>query len=79
MEDQCMLEDHFSYEEIWAKMLLCDGDRARGPDSFNFKFFREFWHMLRDDMMKMFQEFFVHGKLEKGVECWVHSIDSKEE
>lgn len=67
IEDRDMLEGVFTYDEIWAAVLACDGNRAPGPDDFNFTFFREFWSMIREDIMRMFMECFEYGKLVKGL------------
>lgn len=66
--EECgLLEENFSYDDIWAAVIACDGNKAPGPDGFNFTFVREFWSMVRGDVMRMFQEFCVHGKLVKGL------------
>lgn len=61
-----MLETPFTYEEIWEAMLACDGKRAPGSDGFNFTFFREFWSLIREHLIKLFVEFHEFGKLVKG-------------
>lgn len=71
------MEEIFSYEEIWEAVLACDGNRASWPDEFNFTFFIEFWMMIRGAVMKMFQEFFVHGKLVKGLNAGFISFKPK--
>lgn len=58
--------------------MACDGDKAPGPNRFNFTFFREFWQMIRGEVMKMFREFYVHGKLVKGLNaCFIALIPKK--
>lgn len=62
-----MLEAAFTSEEIWEVVIACDGNRALGPYGFNFIFFREFWDIIKDDMMKLFVEFYEFGKLVEGL------------
>ncbi|XP_057452783.1 uncharacterized protein LOC130744629 [Lotus japonicus] len=66
-EDKILLEVAFIEEEVWAAVMACDGNRAPGPDGFNFTFFREFWSLIKDDIMRLFAEFYDFGKLVKGL------------
>ncbi|KAJ0471319.1 putative RNA-directed DNA polymerase [Helianthus annuus] len=58
-----MLEQPFSVEEIKAAVWDCDGDRAPGPDGFNFKFIKRCWSSLREDLVKLFNKFYETGTL----------------
>lgn len=51
------LEEPFTEAEIWATVQACDGNRAPGPDGFNLSFFKEFWGVIKDDILKIFKEF----------------------
>lgn len=61
------LEKAFTEEEIWATIQSYDGNRASETDGFNMSFFKEFWAMIKDDIMKVFMDFHEHGKLVKGL------------
>ncbi|XP_057444096.1 uncharacterized protein LOC130736273 [Lotus japonicus] len=42
MADKRFLDDTFSEAEIWDVLKNCDGNKAQGPDGFNFNFFKHF-------------------------------------
>lgn len=65
--DMEQLEDSFSEEEVWKAIQSRDGDKALKPDGFNMKFFKEFWNLIKEDVMKVFVEFHGHGKLVRGL------------
>ncbi|KAJ0623416.1 putative RNA-directed DNA polymerase [Helianthus annuus] len=60
-----MLEAPFLVEEIKAAIWECDGDRAPGPDGFNFKFIKKCWSGLRADFVNLFNSFYEEGSLKK--------------
>jgi len=45
----------------------CDSDKSPGPDSVNFGFIKEFWNLLKDDLLRFMLEFHLNGKLAKGL------------
>lgn len=61
------LEKPFTEEDVWASIQSCDGNRAPGPDGFNLSFYNEFWGLIKEDIMKVFNDFHGHGKLVKGI------------
>ncbi|KAJ0764362.1 putative RNA-directed DNA polymerase [Helianthus annuus] len=61
--DQLVLP--FEAVEIKDAIWGCVGDRAPGPDGFNFKFIKRNWEFFQADFMKLFQEFFVKGSISK--------------
>lgn len=61
------LEQHFSELEIWNVVRTCDGNRAPGPDGFNINFFKKFWSVVKEDILKFFEEFHTSGKLVRGL------------
>ncbi|XP_022024281.1 uncharacterized protein LOC110924594 [Helianthus annuus] len=65
VSEASMLEQPFSVEEIKDAVWECDGDRAPGPDGFNFKFIKKCWSGLQVDIVKMFNTFFEEGSLNK--------------
>ncbi|KAI3683245.1 hypothetical protein L1987_83746 [Smallanthus sonchifolius] len=52
--------------EIRSAVWDCDGDRAPGPDGFNFKFLKRCWGWLELDFVKLFEEFHHSGSLNPG-------------
>lgn len=48
----------FTLVEIKEAVWDCNGDRAPGPDGFNFKFLKRFWNCLQHDFVRLFDEFF---------------------
>lgn len=61
------IERKFSEEEIWQVIKKCDGNKAPGPDGFNFNFFKHFWPIIKGDILKFFEEFHMNGKLVRGL------------
>lgn len=61
------LEADFLEEEVKAAVWDCGLDKSPGPDGFNFSFFREFWSVIKGDIMAMFREFQDNGKLVRGL------------
>lgn len=59
------MERDFDLEDINIALADCDGDKAPGPDGFNFAFVRASWSFLEDDFCQLFQEFHHRGKLNK--------------
>lgn len=50
-EDNDALTCRFDEGEIKEAMWECEGDKSPGPDGFNFKFIKEFWHLLKYDFL----------------------------
>ncbi|KAJ0427646.1 putative RNA-directed DNA polymerase [Helianthus annuus] len=64
-EDASSLISPFSLREIKDAVWDCDGDRAPGPDGFNFKFIKRCWSGLEGDFAKIFEEFFVNPHINR--------------
>ncbi|GKU96316.1 hypothetical protein SLEP1_g9566 [Rubroshorea leprosula] len=64
--ESCMLSTKFSEEEIYKAVWDCDSSKALGPDGFNFKFFKEMWEVIKQDIIGFADEFYTNGKLVKG-------------
>lgn len=64
--DKDFLQSFFSYEEIRRAVWDCGGDRAPGPDGFNFTFIKTFWSTVKDDFIKAIKHFEVFGTLARG-------------
>lgn len=55
----------FSVDKVKEAIWDCDSFKSPGPDRVNFGFIKEFWSVLRDDIMRFVSEF--HRKLAKGI------------
>ncbi|GKE28917.1 RNA-directed DNA polymerase, eukaryota [Tanacetum coccineum] len=51
MEDASLMEKDLSEGEILDAVRGCGGDKAPGPDDFNFKYIRKFWDILKSDLI----------------------------
>ncbi|KAJ0917796.1 putative RNA-directed DNA polymerase [Helianthus annuus] len=60
-----MLTEPFSLSEIKDAIWGCAGDRAPGPDGFNFKFIKCHWDLFQGDFLKIFQEFHSKGSISR--------------
>ena len=65
--EQCeFLTAECSCDEIDAAVASCDPSKSPGPDGFNFKFVKEAWSVIKDDVYKMIHDFWISSKLPKG-------------
>ncbi|KAJ0507913.1 putative RNA-directed DNA polymerase [Helianthus annuus] len=60
-----ILVEPFSALEIKRAVWDCVGDRAPGPDGFNFKFIKKNWDLFHSDFLRIFQEFYAKGSINK--------------
>ncbi|GKB77669.1 hypothetical protein Tco_0944564, partial [Tanacetum coccineum] len=51
MEEAIILEKDFDEQEVWDAVRWCGGDKAPGPDGFNFKFIRKVWEVIKPDVL----------------------------
>ncbi|XP_075497741.1 uncharacterized protein LOC142534974 [Primulina tabacum] len=69
------LERPFSEEEIRGAVLECDGAKAPGPDGFTLAFYQKSWDTIKDDLLKVFGEFYddgiVNGKTNETYICLI--------
>ncbi|GKV34650.1 hypothetical protein SLEP1_g43008 [Rubroshorea leprosula] len=68
-EERAMLEAPFSEEEVKQAAWSCESTKAPGADGFNFKFVKEMWGTLKDDVMGYVSDFHKHGKLVRRMNC----------
>ncbi|GKA56638.1 putative RNA-directed DNA polymerase [Tanacetum coccineum] len=52
IEDARLLEMRFNEKEVWDAIHGCGGDKAPGPDGFNFKFIRKFWDIIKSNLIE---------------------------
>ncbi|GKV30558.1 hypothetical protein SLEP1_g39359 [Rubroshorea leprosula] len=66
-EMKVWLERPFSIEEIEDGLKSCEGNKAPGPDGYNFNFIKFAWNSLKEDFVSFFGEFHQHGRFGFGV------------
>lgn len=61
---KCLLSSHvsmliepFSHEEIDAVVASCEGNKAPGPDGFNFAFAKSAWQVIKHDIYDIVERF----------------------
>ncbi|GJR08133.1 hypothetical protein Tco_0790785 [Tanacetum coccineum] len=52
--------------DIAQKAKDCGGDRAPGPDGFTFKFLKTFWDVIKNDVIRLVNQFFNTACFPKG-------------
>ncbi|XP_024632722.1 uncharacterized protein [Medicago truncatula] len=57
----------FSLEEVKHAIWDCESLKSPVPDGINVGFIKDYWHELKDDLMRFLVEFHRNGKLTKGV------------
>jgi hypothetical protein len=57
----------FSAEEVKEAVWDCDNYKSPGPDGISFGFIKDFWEILKEDVMRFLVEFHRNGKLAKGI------------
>ena len=61
-----MLMAPFSHDEINMAVASCDGNKAPGPDGFNFNFIKSAWEVIKHDIYDIVENFWATSKLPKG-------------
>jgi exonuclease III len=67
IEEGGSLTGLFSEDEIKQAVWNCDSYKSPGPDGISLGFIKDFWGLLKDDLIRFFNEFHKHGKLTKGI------------
>ncbi|KAI3777078.1 hypothetical protein L1987_46872 [Smallanthus sonchifolius] len=61
-----ILHKEFTMEEIKDAAFECGDDKAPGPDSFNFRFIKRYWHLFASDLFRIMQSFYDRGEIQCG-------------
>lgn len=61
-----MLVARFLEEEVKQAVWDCGSDKSPGPDGLNFKFIKQFWQLLKPDILRFIDEFHVNGVFPRG-------------
>ena len=57
----------FSVDEVKTTIWDCDSYKSPGPDNVHFGFIKEFWEVVKGDIMRFIQDFHRNDKLTKGI------------
>jgi len=57
----------FSLDEVKDVVWDCKNFKCHGPDGITFEFIKDFWDLLKDDVMRFLVKFHRNGKLTKGI------------
>ena len=61
-----MLVDHFQEEEVKQAIWDCGSDKSPGLDGMNFKFTKQFWQLIKSDVLRFLDEFYANGVFPRG-------------
>jgi len=67
----------FTVEEVKVAVSDYDSYKCPGPDGISFGFSKEFWDILKDDLMRFLREFHRNGKYSKGINSTFISLIPK--
>ena len=67
----------FMLEEIKVAIWDCDSFKCPGLDGINLGFFKDFWEVLKINLLNFFAEFHRNGKLTKGLNSTFIALISK--
>ena len=65
-EDNQMLVEAFSEEEIKKVVWSCESSKSPGPNGFNIGFIKFCWEFIRVDIMATVKDFELSGKWHRG-------------
>lgn len=66
-EDSDLLVANFEAQEILESLTACARDKAPGPDGFSMEFFKQFWEIIKEDLIATIQFFHEHCFFEKNL------------
>lgn len=49
---------NFIEEKILEELMQYKNDKTSGPDGFNMSFLHKFWHVMKEDIIGLFKEFY---------------------
>ena len=61
-----MLMGRFQEDEIKQAIWDCGSEKIPGLDGLNFKFIKKFWQVIKPDVLRFLDEFYVKGIFPKG-------------
>lgn len=69
---------NFTVEEIKESVWQCERSKSSGLDGFNVYFIKQFWDILKTDVVAFIQEFHNNGKLVRGINTIIVLIPKKD-
>ncbi|GAU10487.1 hypothetical protein TSUD_420760, partial [Trifolium subterraneum] len=66
-QDRIDLVKPFLLDEIKTAVWECDSFKSPGPDGVNLGFYKDFWDLVKIDLLNFFSEFHRQGVLSKGL------------
>jgi exonuclease III len=66
-DNSTWLDRPFEEEEVMGVVMGCVGDKSPGPDGFPMAFFQYCWHIIKADLMAVFQNFHSNGEFERSL------------
>ncbi|CAL1404025.1 unnamed protein product [Linum trigynum] len=61
LDDNFQLTLPFSELEVWDAVNSCGNNKAHGPDGFTIEFFKKAWSIVKNDLVKAVDEFYITG------------------
>ncbi|XP_026416300.1 uncharacterized protein LOC113311710 [Papaver somniferum] len=58
------VEKEFSEEEVYAVIKHFGINKSSVPDGFSMEFYKNCWHIIKKDFMKLMEEFYRYGSLD---------------
>jgi len=58
-----MLERPFLEEEVKNMIMRIKRDKAPGLDGFTIPFFQWCWNIIKEDLFKVIEEFYIFGRI----------------
>nr|GEW22475.1 RNA-directed DNA polymerase, eukaryota, reverse transcriptase zinc-binding domain protein [Tanacetum cinerariifolium] len=77
VEDARSLERMFDVKEIWEANRGCGGEKAPGPDGFNFKLIRKVWDIIKMDLVGAIMWFWESIGIFKGCNAYFITLITK--
>lgn len=65
--DNSFLTAEFSEDEIKAAIWSVDSNSSPGPDGYTFGFFKQYWELIKPDILHMMRDFHANDKLVRGL------------
>ena len=62
-----ILERPFTEDEIYVALMKMNGDKAPGPDGFTMTFWQSCWEFIKEEILEMFEDFYVHSSFLKSL------------
>lgn len=66
LEEANRLEDPFSEKEVWEAIKGCESSKAPGPNGFNFRFIKQFWVIIKNELLEALHWFWCKEEISRG-------------